>query len=109
MLVRLAPINAVEAEFAQLIYNFLYSKKGFPFTASQIARKVDSYPNAVKPMLRLMIDRGYVQAVQCGPVYTYCVPVSETMTQVKKVDVEAAFKPLSQEYIRMITFRLGKA
>lgn len=99
------PFNAVEKQFAQQIFDLMIANPGM--TEGQIARQMNTFPRAVKPMLDRMLERGCITRRLSGFVRTYFV--SETIVRAaKSVETVAVCKPLSTDYMKMMRFVMNK-
>ena len=105
MPIKLAPFNAVEAEFAQKIFDLMIANPGM--TEGQLARQLKTFPRAVKPMLERMLERGSITRRLSGFVRLYYA--ADTTARAKETIIESrAMKPLSAEYLRLMQFAMNK-
>jgi DNA-binding MarR family transcriptional regulator len=105
---RLAPINEVDAEIAQGIYDHMVTNRGMKFSMSQLARHLHAYPLAIKPMVQKMVDKGYIEIItQGGAVLYYVMPEIEAQVRARR-ELEAVFRPLSADYMKQIRFAMSK-
>ena len=102
---RLAPINAVDAEFAQQIFDLMIAHPGI--TEGQLARQLKTFPRAVKPMLDRMIERGCITKKLNGFVRTYSV-TGTIEEAARNVETAATMKPLSTDYMQKMKFAMNK-
>jgi hypothetical protein len=106
MLKRLEPINAIDAKFAQRIFDTLIANPGI--TEAKLAKLLHTYPRAVKPMLERMIDRECVVKTSTGFLRTYAVSgLIHEAAKLSATSVEV-HKPLSLDYLRMMAFVMTK-
>lgn len=104
------PLNEVDEARAQRIFSMLSDTK-LSYTESQIARMFKTYPRAVKPILNTLVERGEVcmEFIRNGKAKAYSAVANVPDKTLRRGDEsQESFKPLSNDYLRMMAFRMQR-